>query len=28
LAKQPKTVDFINERFGVDLYELANEGSP
>jgi len=25
LAKQPKTIKFINERFGVDLYELANE---
>jgi hypothetical protein len=27
LAKQPKTVEFINERFGVNLYKLANEGS-
>jgi len=26
LANHPKTVDFINERFDVDLYKLANEG--
>ena len=25
LAKQPKTVEFINERFGVDLFKLADE---
>ena len=25
LAKQPKTVEFINERFGVKLFELANK---
>lgn len=24
LAKQPKTVEFINERFGVNLFELAD----
>lgn len=26
LANHPKTVDFINERFDVDLYKLANKG--
>ncbi|MGC1187783.1 MAG: hypothetical protein WA871_10355 [Candidatus Acidiferrales bacterium] len=26
LAKPPKTVDFINERFGVDLSTLADAG--
>ena len=27
LTKQPLTVKFINERFGVDLYKLADEYS-
>ncbi len=26
LERQPQTVKFINERFGVDLYSLADEG--
>jgi hypothetical protein len=27
LARQPKTIEFVNERFGLNLSKLANEGS-